>query len=76
MGPNRNGMATGALMAGSLGCGRITQPGLRQRQGQVVLAQSGRPMQQPSMAILGQERSQLLFQPSGHGVGVQVFSHA
>ena len=47
--------------------GGITQPCAHQAQGQIELAQARRPLQQPGVAALGQQRLQLARDPGGWG---------
>ena len=49
--------------------GLLAQPGLRQRQRQVVLAQARRPLQQPGVATLGQQVVELARQPRRQRLG-------
>ncbi|HEY5984938.1 MAG TPA: hypothetical protein VIV12_00945, partial [Streptosporangiaceae bacterium] len=62
---DRHLVAAVAFAAGALGGGTVAQPGLRQRQGQLVLSKSGRPVQQPGVPALGQQLPQLRSDPGG-----------
>ena len=64
MGSHADGVAAFASAAGSaVLLGMVAQPGLHQSQAQVILAEAGRPLQQPGMAALLQECHGLLPQP-------------
>ena len=69
MGAHVDGVAAAAVAAGPLGRRRLAQPGAHQRQRQRVLAQAGRPLQQPGVAALGQQARALPGDPGGVGLG-------
>ena len=59
MGAHRNRVAAAADTACTYRRGRFTQPGLGQLQGQAVLAQTRWAVQQPGVALLGQQLADL-----------------